>query len=57
MDKETIGVLAKHLYKVYNRNTIVDWEYINKILIYLTVFSVARPMTLDELNFTINNLT
>ena len=56
IDKEIIGVLTKHFYKVYNRKTIVDWEFINKIPIHLTVYNIAGLIMLDELNLAINKL-
>jgi len=55
-DKETISILTKHFYKVCNRDTIVDLEFINKILVHPTVCNMARPIILDELNITTNKL-
>jgi len=49
-----ISILTKHFYKVYNRDTIVDSKFINKILIHPTICNMARPIILDELNITTN---
>ena len=55
-DKETIGVLAKHLYHVHNRQISVDQKYLYNITPNKIMHEISRLMNLDELNIAIGKL-
>ena len=55
-NKETIIVLTKYFYKVYNRSVEVDWNFLNAILHDPIVYEVSGLITLDNLNNVIGKL-
>lgn len=55
-NRENIILLSKHFYSVYNRETSIDWNFINTISYYKTLYNISDVMQRNEIYDAINHL-
>ena len=48
-NKENIILLSKHFYGIYNRETKIDWNFINTIPHHETLYNISSIIQLNEL--------
>ena len=56
MDVENTRIVGEHFSKVFNRDSKLDWEYVNKTPNKKLIQELAQELTFEELDKAVNAL-